>query len=744
MLKNGGAGRVNWNERCRDLPICRSVNHCGDVHYTKLMTEDTFIDMFKTFFMQAGYRDVPGSIHMIRREVGKQIDKLYTEVERSQQLTQADKAVFGQSYTADISSCDGMSAFLREKPDHRAVDYFQGLAQFRQEGLPIRLPTALKEDINRDAELLAWDQKIAQADESTCKKAKQKRQKVLERLEKRKLEEYRQECSSRLMRENLFNDQQATIADPHPIHKLRPEIGRLAEKMTRTSPSSQQDKVDAMHDMRLLLAAPPIFYREHEEPKNGRCPYCSIEMHSIMDKRSRCKHIHRCRKRAVAQERGVLPGTLKFCYFCNLFFTAEEYSDHCKMHLTEPLGYCGSVTYRHTLVRPAFCLLCRQSKRRTPATRMYFWERDIDAIRHMETEHKDEWPWSCPGCNFSGENNKACYHHLHDAHGYELVTEQKQGVYRNSTGSPPVLQSHEPMDQSTPSGTDVKPADPPLSSLRGSGRREEESSEVGIVNDSLATPNCLGSFIVPSTANLDLASTAESSLALLRACSWGSLEPNEDPPATKASACDGQYNGVQNLSAGPMAIDTDSIGSGSQCALSPLPTPCTPDDSTGSATSDIHVSGCRKRRIKLATGICRPEADDIESLPALKKRRIILKIRPRRVGEKGHAGGDGTVIQTRVKPPSEKIEINNLTKTRIILKTGSCRPDSRRLTTPFKTWQSDTTSFRRKWTLEEDETVCRMKKDKYSWTEIQRALPHRSQGSIQVRYSTQLKQVDEG
>jgi hypothetical protein len=134
MLNNGGAGQVEWNERCRDLPICRSVNHSGDVHDTKPMTEDTFIDMFKMFFLQAGYRDVPGSIHMICREVRKQIDRKrilillyyvkdvlanmklgrYTEVERSQHLTHADKAVFGQSYTADISSCDGMSAFLRE------------------------------------------------------------------------------------------------------------------------------------------------------------------------------------------------------------------------------------------------------------------------------------------------------------------------------------------------------------------------------------------------------------------------------------------------------------------------------------------------------------------------------------------------------------------------------------------------------------------------------------------------------
>ncbi|KAF4447586.1 hypothetical protein F53441_8881 [Fusarium austroafricanum] len=45
-----------------------------------------------------------------------------------------------------------------------------------------------------------------------------------------------------------------------------------------------------------------------------------------------------------------------------------------------------------------------------------------------------------------------------------------------------------------------------------------------------------------------------------------------------------------------------------------------------------------------------------------------------------------------------------------------------------------------KWTPDEEDTVRRMREDGCSWVEIQRALPHRSQGSIQVRYSTKLKQ----
>ena len=46
---------------------------------------------------------------------------------------------------------------------------------------------------------------------------------------------------------------------------------------------------------------------------------------------------------------------------------------------------------------------------------------------------------------------------------------------------------------------------------------------------------------------------------------------------------------------------------------------------------------------------------------------------------------------------------------------------------------------RRPWTREEDATLRKMKKKGNSWEEIHAALPHRSKGTLQVRYSTKLK-----
>ncbi|KAF2174929.1 hypothetical protein K469DRAFT_612754 [Zopfia rhizophila CBS 207.26] len=44
-----------------------------------------------------------------------------------------------------------------------------------------------------------------------------------------------------------------------------------------------------------------------------------------------------------------------------------------------------------------------------------------------------------------------------------------------------------------------------------------------------------------------------------------------------------------------------------------------------------------------------------------------------------------------------------------------------------------------KWTPEEDETVRSMRENGHSWDEIHGALPHRTKATIQVRYSTKLK-----
>lgn len=67
-----------------------------------------------------------------------------TLVQHSQHLTQADPRVFGQSYVANCSSVDGQAASRDEESDERHIEYFQGLEQFHEDGLPDKLPANLE------------------------------------------------------------------------------------------------------------------------------------------------------------------------------------------------------------------------------------------------------------------------------------------------------------------------------------------------------------------------------------------------------------------------------------------------------------------------------------------------------------------------------------------------------------------------------------------------------------------------
>ncbi|KAG7415408.1 hypothetical protein Forpe1208_v006919 [Fusarium oxysporum f. sp. rapae] len=264
----------------------------------------------------------------------------------------------------------------------------------------------------------------------------------------------------------------------------------------------------------------------------------------------------------------------------------------------------------------------------------------------------------------------------------------------------------------------------------------------------------LGSSAMSSTESLDLASAAKSSLALLGVLPSDDSMLNEESPTTESSVYKDQRiymqdpSGPDSRSSGRMPSISATIGDmnliSSNSPLRGMPilnivSPCAATN-TGSETSGPATSGGKKRRIKFITTARQSEpTGDIESPPPPKKCRITLKIRPRTVSEKEHAGGDITAVQARPKHRDEQTEIKKPAKTRIIFKTGSCQTYSHRPTTPLKTWLSGTASTRSKWTLEEDEMICKMKQDNCSWAKIQRALPHRSQGSIQVRYSTKLK-----
>ena len=134
---------LRWRDSALNKPIlskCTKARGSSD----DPMPEKAFREFFQSTLPNAEYL-CSASVHSIHRQLGKKVDELYAEVQRSQQLTQADPRIFGQNYIANTSSVDGQGAFLGEAVDHSHIDYFQSLEKFREPGLPCELPAHIGE-----------------------------------------------------------------------------------------------------------------------------------------------------------------------------------------------------------------------------------------------------------------------------------------------------------------------------------------------------------------------------------------------------------------------------------------------------------------------------------------------------------------------------------------------------------------------------------------------------------------------
>ncbi|PQK12981.1 hypothetical protein BB8028_0003g15960 [Beauveria bassiana] len=231
ILNGKGDGSIEWKEAALELPVCRSVDRNGCLT-SEAMTFAVFERVLKKVFM-GEYNFDRASMHMIRRDLGKQLDNRYTATERSQHVLHNDNRIFGQSYVAFASSCDGLAAFMRETADHTAVEYFQGLHRFHQPGMPVRLPAALLAKVETSAELAEYDNKIHSAVSPNARtEAQRARKNAVKRLRKKTLQEYREECLKTLRKDRLINGCHAANNTLDPLNEVFPEKRRVSEAMT--------------------------------------------------------------------------------------------------------------------------------------------------------------------------------------------------------------------------------------------------------------------------------------------------------------------------------------------------------------------------------------------------------------------------------------------------------------------------------------------------------------------------------
>lgn len=211
----------------------------------------------------------------------------YSDVQRSQHLTQADKNVFGQSYVANCSSVDGQSAFLDEEADHSHIDFFQSLARFREKGLPCDLPLKLEHELQMDPGLVSWNDKVRDLEGPALNEAKRKRASYLKTLKKTALRQYQDQWVQQRRDWKILTRGREQPNDPcktditRHMFLLMPERGRLAQKLTSETMLSPAQTRSAMRDMfSLCCRADPVVYLPGLEPVNDACPVqcCKLRM----------------------------------------------------------------------------------------------------------------------------------------------------------------------------------------------------------------------------------------------------------------------------------------------------------------------------------------------------------------------------------------------------------------------------------------------------------------------------------
>ena len=270
---------LRFKDSVLDKPILRKCTKVAGVT-DEPMPKSAFTDIFRSTFRNAGFLCAT-SIHTIRRQLGKKVDELYTEVQRSQHLTQADPRIFGQSYVANTSSVDGQGAFLGEQVDHRHIDYFQSLERFREQGLPCELPAHVEESLKGDLrlqELQAEVHKFTYKDPSSLKESKKRLASYLKSLKANALRQYQETWIQQRRDWKIITrgKEQAQDLDRTDLVQslclLFPERARVAQRLASDEPLTPEARWLAMEDLSALCTRDfSVLFLPGNQPTGGAC-----------------------------------------------------------------------------------------------------------------------------------------------------------------------------------------------------------------------------------------------------------------------------------------------------------------------------------------------------------------------------------------------------------------------------------------------------------------------------------------
>ena len=131
-------------------------------------------------------------------------------------------------------------------------------------------------------------------------------------------------------------------------------------------------------------------------------------------KTQRSTHINACLRNKLARDLDRGPAELEYCFLCFSWFVEEEWAEHCQNHLKSIVSKrCASITYCHTLFRPAQCFFCFGENKWSS------WTRDNKLYGHLEKHIREtSWPSECPHplCASRLNDQTSFVYHLYDVH----------------------------------------------------------------------------------------------------------------------------------------------------------------------------------------------------------------------------------------------------------------------------------------------------------------------------------------
>ncbi|RHZ51559.1 uncharacterized protein CDV56_105238 [Aspergillus thermomutatus] len=422
-----------WASSVAKEPVLRTVTRFGGIS-KRPWTRECFCSLFRAVVINAGYPEII-TIHTLRRGLANRLDKVATDAERSQVLTQKDPNVFGRSYIDSTSALSTMDVFLGEAMRLDHIEYLRGVGKYRAIGYPRHLPAQRQHAIQQNQDLQELEKRLqelhvqqkANDDDSDSYEDKDDDDSDVDEADAdAKLAQYRKEWIESRVETQVKSGGKATEAIVYNditrcLFKAQPERQHLAEMIPSDKLLSYQEMLSAVESLLSLCTKDyNVFYRPGQEPLNGRCPVGDCNPNGL-PRTQRSNHVQACQLKERCRALGRKEAQLKYCYECFDFFAEEQWEEHCNNHLEHDVSRrCEIITYCYTLIRPGYCPLCLGCDSLTPSQRMKDWKRGNELRAHVNKDIKKmrgNYVCSHPMCQTKFESEIQLRYHLSDIHG---------------------------------------------------------------------------------------------------------------------------------------------------------------------------------------------------------------------------------------------------------------------------------------------------------------------------------------